>query len=359
MPLDGVNNSGQNPSLYTTDDLNAITAALQSGGTAAVSSTASRTLAQSTAADSAPPQADEDGVSAIGDKPSLDKPSAVCSSMSMQTLAGLSSEAIMTMLGFEERKSAVDSGISEIETKRQQRQEINQERVEKLQEQADKLRNASLWDKIKQVFSYIGMALGAIAALGTLVAGVATGNPLLIAGSALMLLSMTDQIASEASDGKVSLSAGIGKLAEKIGGSDSELIGQIVGSVLSALIGVAGAAMTGVAGLKNAAQVGQQLGHIGSKINAITGIASGIASVGSGTASIASSVYQYQVSNLKADTKDLEAILMRIQEASNMDTRQLQDIMEKAQAMTEGVMEMLEDGSHTLGTVLTGAPSMA
>ena len=296
------------------------------------------------------------------DDPQLEAPKGPWAQTSFVNLSTLSSEAIMSMLGFEERKSAVDSGMSEIETKRQQRAEINEERIENLKEQAEKAEKSGLLDQIKQVFSYIGMALSAIASIASIAAGVITGNPLLIAGGALMLLSTTEQIMSAATDGEISLANGFAQAAKATGGN--EQAARIAGMVTSVLIGLTGAIMSGGASMGAAAS---QAGNIANSTitqaantaTTVTSIASGVANVGTGAVTIAKSVYDYELTNLKADMSDLQAILLRIQQAGDADTEQLKHIMEKSQQITEGVKALLDDCNQSLGAVLTGTPALA
>lgn len=288
--------------------------------------------------------------------PSLSAPT---QSLSMSVIAGLSQDAIMQMLGMDERKTAVDSGIATLQAHSEQRQEVLQERIETLQEQADKMKHQSLLDKIKQAFSYIGMALGAIACVATLVAGCATGNPLMIAGGLMMTVALVDQITTTATGGEQGIAAWFGDLAEMTGGN--EMAAQIAGQVVSSLFGIVGGVMSGVGAGKVIASVADtsKILSVTSKISTAADIANGLTQVGSGAVGIASSVNQYDIINLQADTKVLDGILARIQAAQDLDTENLKKIMEKSQSVVTSVKEMIDDCSASLTTVVTGAPSMA
>ncbi len=296
-------------------------------------------------------------LSQLNEAPKLDAPSGNLAQAGFMELGALSADAIMTMLGFEERKSAVKSGISAIETHRQERAEVNQERIEKLEEQAEKAEKAGLLDKIKQVFSYIGMALGAIAAVASIAIGAMTGNALMIAGGALLMASMVDQIASAASDGKVSLAAGFAAAAKATGGN--EQAASMAGSVFSMFLGLAGGLMSGGAGIKSAVASGVNAVKIANTVQTASNILNAANSVATGGLTIAKGVYDSQITNLQADSKMLEAILQRIQQASDMDTNQLKKIMERSQEAAGTVKEILQDCNQTLGAVVAGAPAMA
>ncbi len=275
----------------------------------------------------------------------LAAPSSKYSSSNYINLSLLSTDAIMSMLGYEERQSAVDSGLSAIETRRQERAEANQEIIDNLKEQIEKKDNQSIWDKIKSAFQVIGAVLGMIAGA---VAVVATGcNPVAIAGLVLLTFAAVDQIASVASDGEISISAGLGELAKAIGGN--ETAAKIVGTVISAVIGVAGAICS--AGASSSSAISSSITQIA---KTATSVSSGLVSLASGTATIASGVISSQITNLQADMKELQAILERIQLAGELDDEQLKDIIEKAQYMTESVMDIIEQSNATLSSVVTG-----
>lgn len=299
------------------------------------------------ATDTTIPDAKTDlGVNFGGQMPTLETPKLLDS---LEVISTLSSEAIMTMLGFDERKSAVESGLTAIETRREQRAEYNKQKIEQLQEQAEKAKSKGLLDKIKEAFSYIGMALGAIAAIGACL----TGNPLAIAGAALIMISLADQIASTASGGKVSIAAGFAKLAEATGGNQQAA--AIAGQVFSMVIGLTGGILSGVGVAKSVADVKSAIGTV----NLATQVLSGVTTVANSSVSIASSFIERDIDNLKADQKLIEAILMRMQVAQEWDEEQIKKIMEKCQAMTEGVREILDDCNQSLATTMTTAPSMA
>lgn len=294
----------------------------------------------------------------LNDIPKLAKPDGKFADMDFLSLSALSADAIMSMLGFEERKSAVDSGLSEIETKRQQRQEVNEKRIENLQKQAEKSEKSGLLDKIKEVFSYIGMALSALGALAGIAASIATGNVALGIGSAILLLSTVEQIMSAASDGKLSLANGFAEAARKTGGN--EQAAQIAGMVFGVAFGLTGAALSAGAGIHNVVKQSlTALKQAANMVSNVVNLASSINSIATGAVGVAKSVYDSQLTKLKAESADLQAILMRIQTASEMDTNLLKKILEKSQDMVEGVKEIMDGCNQSLGAVVTGAPSMA
>ena len=131
-------------------------------------------------------------------------------------------------------------------------------------------------------------------------------------------------------------------------------IAAIAAQVMMFVIGIAGAVLSGGVGSSVQALSGTaRTLNVG--INALTGFNS----ICTGSVGIASSVVNYQIENLRADSKDLEAILMRIQTASDLDSKNIEDILKKCENMSQSVREVLDSCNQALGAVVTAAPSMA
>lgn len=160
------------------------------------------------------------------------------------------------------------------------------------------------------------MIVGAIASVATIVAGAATGNPLLIAGGAVMLTMSINSAVSMATDGKVSISAGIAAGLKACGVPED--IAGYVGMACELAITIVGIGLT-MGGSFGSCRPRPQLQTL-SKVADIalksSNIASSVVQMGSGATNIAGSVYDYKISTSYADTKELEAILERIQQAA-------------------------------------------
>lgn len=290
----------------------------------------------------------------LSEKPSLKAPNASMSvgigGMSMAALSNLGTEAIMSLLGFAERKSAVDSGKASIEAHREEREAVNQQRIEKLQEQSEKLEQKGLLDKLKQAFSVIGCILGAIAGVGAAIVGVATSNPLMVIGAAMVMVTVIDQAVQLGTNGEKGIVQSIVAQAEKDGSNTKAA--AIAAQIMMISIGVVGSLFAGGLGASN-------LGATTQVFTTATNAANGLNMVFGGSTQIASSVVNYKLDQLKADGKELEAILMRIQLASEIDTQQMKDIMDKASNMTKAVNDILASCQSSLRGILIGDSSHA
>ena len=141
--------------------------------------------------------------------PNASSPSSDLPRLAPPTAGGLSLETLAQMISNETRTQATKDGVASIEAKGKERAEINEKKLEEIMDRLDSMKSKGILDVFKKIFSWVGVIVGAIASVATIVAGAATGNPLLIAGGAVMLTMSINSAVSMATDGKVSISAGI------------------------------------------------------------------------------------------------------------------------------------------------------
>lgn len=275
------------------------------------------------------------------------------------TAGGLSLETLARMIGNETRTQATKDGVASLEAKGKERAEINEKKLEEIMDRLDSMKSKGVLDIFKKIFSWVGVIVGAIAGVATLAAGAMTGNIMLAVGGFMMFAMSINSAVSMATDGKASISAGIAA-GLKACGVPEDIAGYIGLGVELAMTAVGiGLTFGGALGASssNAASTLKKIGEA-----AIKGmnIVSGVAQVGSGATNIASSVYDYKVTNSYADTKELEAILERIQQAQDMELDFLKGIMERAEKMLEDVNNIIEGCTESQTAILTNAaPAMA
>ena len=254
------------------------------------------------------------------------------------TAGGLSLETLAQMISNETRTQATKDGVASIEAKGKERAEINEKKLEEIMDRLDSMKSKGILDIFKKIFSVIGVIIGAIASVATIAAGVMTGNPLLIVGGGVMFAMSINSAMSFATDGELSISAGITAGLRKLG-----VPADIAGSFGSA-----------------ASTAKQTLSKVADIALKATNIASGVVQMGSGATDVAGSVYDYKISTSYADTKELEAILERIQQAQDMELDFLKGIMERAEKMVEDVNNIIEGCTESQTAILTNvAPTMA
>ena len=283
-------------------------------------------------------------------------PSASSSSSDLPRLApptagGLSLETLAQMISNETRTQATKDGVASIDAKGKERAEINEKKLEEIMDRLDSMKSKGILDIFKKIFSWVGVILGAIASVATIVAGAATGNPLLIAA--------INSAVSMATDGKVSISAGIAAGLKACGVPED--IAGYVGMACELAITIVGIGLTMGGSFGSAATTSAQtLSKVADIALKSSNIASSVVQMGSGATNIAGSVYDYKISTSYADTKELEAILERIQQAQDMELDFLKGVMERAEKMLEDVNNIIEGCTESQTAILTNvAPTMA
>lgn len=275
------------------------------------------------------------------------------------TAGGLSLETLAQMISNETRTQATKDGVASIDAKGKERAEINEKKLEEIMDRLDSMKSKGILDVFKKIFSWVGVIVGAIASVATIVAGAATGNPLLIAGGAVMLTMSINSAVSMATDGKVSISAGIAAGLKACGVPED--IAGYVGMACELAITIVGIGLTMGGSFGSAATTSAQtLSKVADIALKSSNIASSVVQMGSGATNIAGSVYDYKISTSYADTKDLEAILERIQQAQDMELDFLKGVMERAEKMLEDVNNIIEGCTESQTAILTNvAPTMA
>ncbi len=284
-------------------------------------------------------------------------------------LGGLSLEVLVQAVGAEERQTATKSGLESIKVKAQEREDVNAKKMEEIQKNLENMRSKSILSGFLKAFKIIGMILGAIASVATIALGAATGNPLMIAAGVVLAAMTVNSILSEASDGKVSISAGVAAIAKACGASEEvaqwigfavEISFTLVGCALSLGAGFSSAAAKAVETASKAGEMAAKVTQIVDMTNKITTIANSVNAVGSGVAQGVDAYFTYKITNSQADQKELAAILERIQQAIANE----QDFMEAIMARTNDLMgkvgEIVNSNAEAQTAVLTGStPSMA
>ena len=272
----------------------------------------------------------------------------------------LSLDTLLTAIGYETRQQTCRDGVNSIELKGEQQAEVNQKELDELKKQLEAMDKKGVCDGFLKAFSIIGTIVGAIASAASLIVGVATANPLLVAAGVIGITMTVDSALSTATNGKVCIAGGISAACEACG-MDKEKA-QIVGTAVSLAITLASVALNiggAVAAGKATVDASAKIIQVLAKTSTISNIVSGANSMAKGATTIASGVYSYQVSQSQAEVKELEAILERIRMAIEMEQDMVQNEMDRANELLEAVDAIVDACNKTQSTVLTACPAMA
>ena len=267
-------------------------------------------------------------------------------------------DILLDAIGDKVRQTESKAAISEVKANAAKREAENNEKIKKIQEQIDKLDNASIWDKIGNVFKYIGMALAAVACVAMIATGVGAGVG--VAGLVLLGVSLLDNVLDAVGQAVNGQGWGLTSLIalgiEKATG-DKEAA-QWVKVGLDLAISIAAIACT--CGASSGA-AGRSLEDVANIIGKVSSIAQGVTGAASSGAAIASAVYTKEAEDARAAQKRLEAILEQLMMMNDVITKHLKELLETTQKTTETVNDIVKENADMQTAILTtgGGTAMA
>jgi hypothetical protein len=271
------------------------------------------------------------------------------------TSAGLSLEVLVQAVGAKERQTAVKTSMETLKTNAAQRQETNEKDLEEIKTRLEELEKQKVLGPLSTCLKVFGMIAGAVAAVGTIAIGLLHANPVMVGAGILMGVMVIDSIVSEATGGKVSIAAGVTALLKAFGVSEetAKWIGFGVTMLMMAATVVLG---FGASFAGSATTMATQAGSILAKIQQASAIISGVTAMGTGAVTVESAILDYKVSNSKAMTKELEAVLAYLQESMQTEEDFLKFVMEKFEKLLTSVSEVVEQSVEAQAQVLSGGP---
>lgn len=265
---------------------------------------------------------------ALDESPKLRTPHT--GSASNVSIMGMDEETVMMMLGTETAEVEKKGAVNAIKNRAKLREAENAKIIQNLKEQAEKLENQSFWDKFCKVFKIVASVIGVVAAVaGAVFSG---GSSLAIAAAIIGGIMAAENVVSTATDGKI----GLGALCTKI-------FGEEAGPWVSMGISLALTAVTMGMGIGAAVKGASDGANAAAKIFKIgTQIAGGVANVGAGITGIGSAINSYNITQLKISNKEMEAMLAKLRQLSEEDTKHLEEVMETQNELVNGVKDVID-----------------
>ena len=299
------------------------------------------------------------------------------------SMGGLSLEALLDAVGFEQRRTETKAGISSLEAHAQERATANEEKIKSIQEQLEKSKSQGFLDGLLKAFKYIGMALAAVGSVAMIAAGAVglaaggSGVALIAVGVATMAL-LASSITEEATDGKAGFSPAFitGKIMEACGASESAITWTKFAVDLATSIALIacsfGAGAAGSVGkvaqtaTKTASDVAKATSDTLQTAQKVAGAAARAAAaagslntIAQSATSIVSAENQKDISFLQAQQKRLEAILERISMATELDVEHIKEMMQRSEQTLQTVSDIVQEGAQANAAILSGSPAMA
>lgn len=279
---------------------------------------------------------------------------------------GISVDTLLSAISDEDRRNSIQQAVDSLEKKGDDLKAAGEKKLAALKEKLDELKEKSFWDGFCKVFKVIGLIAGAIAAAATTVVGVATGNPLMIAGGAIGLVMLADSIASMASDGKFCISAAVEGISKACGASEETAkwiafgvqMTLVVASIALSLGGAAaGSTATGLAKIGEGA--GKVAVNTAAKLSTVSQFVTGGTTIGQGIGTIGMAVVSNRIAKLEAKSVDIDAILEQLRNQMKMEQDLIEAEMNAADKLMSAVKDIVEDCNQTATAVLTASPSAA
>ncbi|MDR3037949.1 MAG: type III secretion system translocon subunit SctE [Candidatus Adiutrix sp.] len=267
--------------------------------------------------------------------------------------AGLALEVLVQALGDEERKTAVKTGLETLKAKGEERKANGEKQLAEMKERLEKMREQAKLSPFLKAFKWIGAIVGAIAAVATLAVGVLTANPLMIAGGVILATLAVDSIVNLASDGKYGIAQGISAALVAMG--VDETTAKWVGLGVTMALAVTGAVCGGVGAFQAGAAAATNMAvTVAKHVSTVTTVISTLNTIAESSVSIYGATLQYDVNKSLANSKELQAILENISEATETEQQFLKFIMEKYQDLVGKVTDIVKQSHEAQAMVLTG-----
>ncbi len=280
--------------------------------------------------------------SVLSEVPTLKGPAISGSTLS---ILSMDEESVMQMLGMENTQAMKNNGIANIKAKHAMRAQQNQKIIDNMSEQIEKMKNQSFWDKLCKAFKIIAGVVGiAAGVVGAVFSG---GSSLAITAVVLGTLMSAETIVSAATDGKVGL-----------GAACTKMFGEKAGPWVAMGITVALTVVTLGTGIAGSVKVAEKSAEAVSKAATIAKLATQIsqacAQFGGAAAGVGSTLNRYSLEMSKADQKELEALMNKLRAAIELETKFLEEVMEKEKNMITSVKNVVDSCTAATTAIATG-----
>jgi hypothetical protein len=272
--------------------------------------------------------------------------------------------SLIKLITDESRKSMTKDTIEGIQSRTEDRLKKMNEELEQLKKQIEEKNAAQANSSANKILGWLGAALGIIAAVAAVVVTAGAATPVLVGAVILVgvaLAGMGMKIAQEATDGDYFPGKLFSKMLQAMGVDEkaADIAGMAVVGGLMIIGSVAGAIMTGGASAASTVE------NIAQMVKTIAVIISCAASIAQGGLAIDSALHQYESDMAGVELKELQALLEKLKELTDMEEDFLKAVTQEDQALTDTLKRILEGLSETIKSLVadlsTGgpAPSMA
>ncbi len=263
---------------------------------------------------------------------------------------------LLSALQLSEQKNQAEKTAEQIKADAKDRSIQYDKQIDQIQDKIKEMNKSGILKLFTKIFSAIGAVLGIIAGALSIAAGVATGgNPLLIVGGVLAMVASIDALMSVASDGKVSISAGITKALEAMG-VDPETAGWIAFAIQMAMI-VATIAIGFASGGGSTASALANLGSMVSRATKTLTVAESAIQAAASGVGIGKGVVDSGIKENEAVSLEIDGLLKKLQE--NIGTLQsfFEQQISRLNEMVDSAKDIVEEKAKTMAAIQRGVMS--
>ncbi len=270
----------------------------------------------------------------------------------LDKLEGVGLEQLLSFISGETKTANLSRAEKMIKSNAADRKARYEETMQKLNENIEKAKKEATAKKVSGIFGWIANIVTAVVSLVVTVGSLFTGNFALAAVSALGLYSSISSMVAQATGEGLTE-----QLLKKMKCSDevAKYLGlglDMAGGILGGLV-AGGAVVKTLSGLSN---ISVRLATVSAKVINWTRFASSAMQVGKTAAGMAQAKYSFDASYNRADMKELDALIEKLNAENSNYEKMFKAIMEHFKNMTEGVEEVVKNKNQTAMKVATLQP---
>ncbi|PJE79761.1 hypothetical protein CI610_01263 [invertebrate metagenome] len=217
-----------------------------------------------------------------------------------------------------------------------EREQATAKTIKNLREQIAKADQKESANCAQKAFGWIGFVVLVVTAVVTgIVSGGAAAAPLMVAAAVTLMFLIDGETGGTIMSGMV----------EGLGG---DLQGSILATVIITAVMIAlTVASAGMASGAAASTLSSTALRVATNLQRAMAVAGGLTAVGSGATQIATATFAYDIEELKADNKDIQALMLRINQYLEDNEDELQKAIEDLQSGFQSVLSILKSNQDT------------
>lgn len=275
---------------------------------------------------------------------------------------------LLNTLSLAQQKENAEKTVNEIKANSAEKQVKFKEQMDKLEENIANAKKNAILNVFQKIFAVIGAVLGMIAGALAVAASAATGNPLLAAAGIMALVASFDSLLSTASDGKISMSAGITAALVAMGVDEQTANWVAFGAQMAMIVvGVAlgfasggGSAVSSFSNLASMFSKAENVAKVTQMIQKATNILKIAASLNQGAMGglgVGKAVVEGDIKQNEATQLDIQGAIEKVKQRVDVLQGFFKSQLELYNTLTKMVKDIIDDSIKTKTAIQRAAVS--